>query len=227
MFSVEKFIPYKNTDSKSNIRSLLSALNAVSPVCDFFGVSGLHLYEINSIPMDSQNLITLVIAVCAFLAALYSFYLVNDLRKKNASKPGTDNFTSRPLQLQAYERLVMLAERISIPNLVSRANQTTQGNQAGLNARQMQLLLLDSVKQEYEYNTTQQIYVSPVAWEAVKNLKDQNMLIINQVGATLPPEATGLDMNRRLLEFTMNSKKGVLHEIVMEALNYEAKKLMR
>ena len=90
---------------------------------------------------------------------------------------------TRPLQLQAYERLVMLAERISIPNLVSRANQ-----QQGLSARQMQLLLLESIKQEFEYNTSQQIYVSPVAWDAVKNLKDQNMLIINQVGSTLPPK---------------------------------------
>lgn len=115
----------------------------------------------------------------------------------------------------------MLAERIAIPNLVSRANQP------GLDARQMQRLLIDSVKQEYEYNTTQQIYVSPTAWEAVKNLKDQNMLIINQVGASLPAEASGLDMNRRLLEFMMASKKGALHEIVMEALNFEAKKMMR
>ena len=87
--------------------------------------------------------------------------------------------------------------------------------------------MLDNIKQEFEYNTTQQIYVSPTAWEAIRNLKDQNMLIINQVGATLPPEASGLDMNKRLMEFMMNSKKGTLHEIVMEALNYEAKKMIR
>jgi hypothetical protein len=167
-----------------------------------------------------QNMVNLIIAIIALLIALYTFYLVNDLRKKSPKTDG-DTYTSRPLQLQAYERLVMLAERIAIPNLVSRANQP------GLNARQMQLLLLESVKQEYEYNTTQQIYVSPMAWEAVKNLKDQNMLIINQVGSALPPEASGIDLNRQLLEYTMNSKKGTLHEIVMEALNFEAKKLMR
>jgi hypothetical protein len=170
--------------------------------------------------MDSQNIIALLAAIIAFLVSLYAFYLVNDMRKKKGKTEG-DNFTSRPLQLQAYERLVMLAERISIPSLVSHAAK------AELNGRQMQLLLLDSIKQEYEYNTTQQIYVSPVAWEAVRNLKDQNMLIINQVGSTLPAEASGMDLNRRLLEFTMNNKKGMLHEIVMEALNYEAKKIMR
>ena len=167
-----------------------------------------------------ENMISLLVALAALLIALYSFYLVNELRKRK-TKQETDGFTSRPLQLQAYERLVMLAERIAIPNLVSRANQ------AGLNARQMQILLLDSIKQEYEYNASQQIYVSPTAWEAVRNLKDQNMLIINQVGATLPTEATGLDMNKRLMEFMMASKKSTLHEIVMEALNYEAKKMLR
>jgi hypothetical protein len=167
-----------------------------------------------------ENTITLLVAIAALLIALYSFYLVNELRKQKEKAPA-DGYTSRPLQLQAYERLVMLAERIAIPNLVSRVNQP------GLTARQMQILLLDNIKQEFEYNTTQQIYVSPTAWEAIRNLKDQNMLIINQVGATLPPDASGLDMNKRLMEFMMNSKKGTLHEIVMEALNYEAKKMIR
>jgi hypothetical protein len=167
-----------------------------------------------------QDMINLLIALFALLVSFYAFYLINDLRKKN-KKPEADSFSSRPLQLQAYERLVLLAERISLPNLVSRAKQP------GFDSKQMQLLLLESIKQEYEYNTSQQIYVSPVAWEAVKNLKDQNMLIINQIGSSLPPEASGNDLNRKLLEFAMTQKKGALHEIVTEALNYEAKKILK
>jgi hypothetical protein len=170
-----------------------------------------------------QNMIGFLTAIVALLVALYSFYLVNELRKKK-TKTEAEPHNTRPLQLQAYERLVMLAERIAIPNLVSRVHQSQQG---ALDARSMQILLLDSIKQECEYNTTQQIYVSPVAWEAIKNLKDQNMLIINQVAASLPPEAAGIDLNRRLLEFMMASKKGTLHEIVLEALNFEAKKILK
>lgn len=167
-----------------------------------------------------QSMINLLIALFALLVSFYVFYLVNDLRKNN-KKPDADAFSSRPLQLQAYERLVLLAERISLPNLVSRAKQP------GFDARQMQILLIESIKQEYEYNTSQQIYVSPTAWEAVKNLKDQNMLIINQVGAAMPAESSGNDLNRKLMEFAMTQKKGTLHEIVMEALNYEAKKILK
>lgn len=121
-----------------------------------------------------QNMITLLIAVVALLISLYCFYAIITLRKKQPAPPEADGFTARPLQLQAYERLVMLAERISIPSIIGRANQ-----QQGLNARQMQILLIESIKQEFEYNATQQIYVSPAAWGAIKNLKDQNQLIIN------------------------------------------------
>ena len=167
-----------------------------------------------------QNMIILLISLLALLVSFYSFYLVNELRKRSRTA-APENFSTKPLQLQAYERLVMLTERLSIPNLVSRANQP------GMSAREMQILLLESIKQEYEYNASQQIYVSPVAWEAVRNLKDQNMLVINQVGSTLPPEAAGIDLNKRLLEFIMTQKKGALHTIVLEALNYEAKKMMK
>ncbi|MBS1577551.1 MAG: hypothetical protein JST09_19790 [Bacteroidetes bacterium] len=166
----------------------------------------------------NENILPVIISTVAFLISILTFFMV---RGRKEVPPPQDNFSSRPLQLQAYERIAMLAERISIPNLVSRANQ-----QANLTSREMQLLLLESIKQEYEYNASQQIYVTPVAWEAVKNLKDQNMLIINQVAATLPPDARGIDLNKRLMEFIMTQPKGQLHSIVLEALNYEAKKIM-
>jgi len=167
----------------------------------------------------NENLLPIIISSAAFVIAMITFFMV---RNRKETPPPSDNFSSKPLQLQAYERITVLAERIAIPSLVSRASQ-----QSNLSAREMQLLLLESVKQEYEYNASQQIYVTPVAWEAVKNLKDQNMLIINQVASTLPDDARGIDMNRRLLEFTMSQPKGQLHTVVLEALNYEAKKLMK
>jgi hypothetical protein len=164
---------------------------------------------------------SLVLSIIAFVISLSTFVILSRKQKQSNVSATADGFNSRPLQLQAYERLVMLAERIALPNLISRANQP------GLDARQMQVLLLESIKQEYEYNMTQQIYVSPVAWEAVKNLKEQTMLIINQVGAAMPSDASGLDLNKVLMDVMMKQQKGQLHSIVLEALNYEARKLMK
>ena len=168
--------------------------------------------------MDTQTL-TLILSTFAVLLSMLTFYLLYSKqdRKKNADPA----FTTRPLQLQAYERLVILTERVSLPNIVSRANQP------GITAREMQLLMLESIKQEFEYNSSQQIYVSPLAWQAVNNLKEQNMLIINQIAQTLPADARGFDLGKRIMEVIITQDKKVLHNIVLEALNYEAKKVMK
>jgi len=172
----------------------------------------------------TQMVISLVIAFSlgGFLAyALWkqrkeAKQLLEKHEKEKAAAPAT-----QPLQLQAYERLVLLCERISIPNLISRVSQPH------FTAKEMQLLLVDNIKQEFEYNSSQQIYVSSVAWEAVRNLRDQSMLIINQVANILPPDAKASDLNKQLLEVIMNQKEAALHTIVLNALNFEAKKLMQ
>jgi hypothetical protein len=168
--------------------------------------------------MDNATL-SLIFSATAFLISLVTFYLWNKTRP--AKKNEEPLFSTKPLQLQAYERLVVLSERIALPNLVSRINQP------GLSAKEMQLRLLESIKQEFEYNSSQQIYVSPVAWQAVNNLKEQNMLIINRVAQTLPPDAKGIDLNKRIMEVILAQDKNALHNIVLEALNFEARKLMK
>lgn len=136
-------------------------------------------------------------------------------RKSNPTKP------SKHLQLQAYERLILLADRISLTNLINRVSQS------GMGVREMQSLLVQSIKQEFDYNITQQIYVSQEAWDAVRNLKDQNILIINQVASFMPAEATGTDLNKSILEMLMQNPKASLHGVVSEVLAYEAKKLLK
>ena len=140
----------------------------------------------------------------------------------NGHNNGADekNNPSLSLKLQAYERLMILVDRIALPNVISRLNNPS------LSAREMQAVLTQEIRSEFEYNITQQIYVSPEAWNAVKNLKDQNILTINQLAAVLPPAAIAKDLNKLLLEFLMNDRKGNLHEVVAEALTYEAGKLM-
>jgi len=168
--------------------------------------------------MDTQTL-TLILSTFAVLLSMLTFYLLYS--KQNTRENPDPAYTTRPLQLQAYERLVILTERVALPNIVSRANQP------GITAREMQLLMLESIKQEFEYNSSQQIYVSPVAWQAVNNLKEQNMLIINQIAQTLPADARGFDLGKRIMEVIIAQDKKALHNIVLEALNYEARKLMK
>lgn len=172
--------------------------------------------------MESTTLwlcVVIALMLAGFLA--YLFYQQRQSAAaeiSNGSLPG--DAATRTLRLQAYERLTLLVDRIALPNLISRVNQ------AGISARDMQMLLTRSIKEEFDHNITQQIYVSSDSWTAVKNLKEQNMLVVNQLAKALPPNATGLDLNKLLLEFLMTDKKGQLHEVVSEVLSFEAKKLL-
>ncbi len=173
-----------------------------------------------------QNLdtgyIVLIIVATILITATVVYLLTSRSKINNESIPRPQNQNSNTLQmqLQAYERLLLLVDRIALPNLISRINQPQAS------ANEMHLLLTQNIRAEFDYNITQQAYVSTEAWTAVKNLKEQNLLIINQMAKVLPPAAIASDLNKLLLEYLMNDKKGALHEVVSEVLSYEAKKLI-
>ena len=169
--------------------------------------------------MLDTNLLILLIAAMVIIGGVSAYITYLKISKQSKAPVNNDNATSA-MQLQAYERLILLTDRIALPNLISRMNQP------GASAKEMQQILIHSIKEEFNYNISQQIYVSADAWTAVKTLKDQNMLIINQFANALPQEATSLDLNKLLLEYAMNDKKGAVHEMVSEVLSFEAKKVM-
>jgi hypothetical protein len=161
--------------------------------------------------------LSIILSTLAILLSVFAI-LRKPVQKTDVST--AEKFASTPLKLQAYERLVLLTERIALPNLISRLNQP------GISAFEMKIILVENIKQEFEYNSTQQLYVSPVSWDAVRNLKEQNIMIVNQVAASLPAEASGSDLNKKILEVIMSQANSGLHEMVAQALNFEAKKLM-
>jgi hypothetical protein len=154
------------------------------------------------------------------LAIIIALYVLFRKKQQTTPAPGGEKFDGTSLRLQAYERLVLLTERIALPNLISRLNQP------GISAIEMKIILTENIKHEFEYNSTQQLYVSPVSWDSVRNLKEQNIMIINQVSGSMLPTATASELNKKIMETVMAQPQGALHEMVLQALNFEAKKLM-
>lgn len=159
--------------------------------------------------------ISLIVSAMAVIIAVISL-----LRRpqQNIIQPNKINTT--PLRLQAYERLVLLTERIALPNLISRLNQS------GISALEMKIILTENIKHEFEYNSTQQLYVNQSGWDAVCNLKEQNIMLINRVAASLPLNASAADLNKKIMELVLAQPDGALHDLVLKELNHEAKKLM-
>lgn len=172
--------------------------------------------------MEKMDTLSIFFTVAMIIFIGGSFYvLYREYKKSKKKKQLQAQSGTVQMQLQAYERLTLLADRIALQNLVAKL-----GGQAGFTAREMQLLLTQHIKQEFEYNITQQIYVSEDAWTSIKNLKEQNLLVVNQLAQMLPLDAAGPDLCKLILEFLMNDRRGTLHELVSEVLRFEAKKLL-
>lgn len=102
--------------------------------------------------------------------------------------------TITPVRLQAYERVVLLLERISPESLLIRIASP------GMTAHQLQSELLSSIRSEYEHNLSQQIYMSNEAWELVKSARGTIVRLINSVATQLPAGAAGEELARLLLD---------------------------
>lgn len=173
--------------------------------------------------ISTQELIwAVVIAVVLGGSLAYIFWRERQKSKRpQATRPASNGLVPAQLQLQAYERLILLTERIALPSLIGRLKHE------GFSAKEMQAMLTETIRQEFEHNITQQIYVSAEAWDAVRNLKEQNIFIVNQVASFLPPQASALDLSKHLLEMIAQNPKASLHGVVSEVLSFEAKKVMK
>lgn len=98
-----------------------------------------------------------------------------------------------PLRLQAYERVVLFIERINPANMLIRLKG------GDYTAAELHALILNEVRNEYQHNITQQIYVSLRAWGVVKQLKNDTLSIVNNAVKALPQNASGMELSKLIL----------------------------
>ena len=100
--------------------------------------------------------------------------------------------TTLPLRLQAYERLSLFCERISIPNLVMRLR--TEGMQSGA----LRVALMMAIQQEFEHNLTQQVYVSEQLWEIIKLSRTDTVNVVTSVAEGINPKSDAQELIKAL-----------------------------
>ena len=105
-----------------------------------------------------------------------------------------------PIRLQAYERMSLFLERIDPNNLVIRINQPE------LDARVFHQMLLKEIRDEYNHNVSQQVYMSNAVWQEIKTAKEDLITAINATAGNLPDDSTSMDLARSLFEYLMNKE---------------------
>lgn len=106
--------------------------------------------------------------------------------------------TVLPNRLQAYERMTLFLERIAPQNLLIRLNVT------GLSSREFHQLLLSEIRNEYNHNASQQVYMSDEVWNLLRNAKEDLIVTINDAASEMQMESTSLDLSKKIFEKTVN-----------------------
>ena len=141
----------------------------------------------------------LKITIPALAIMLTTFYLVKSFLNSSEKLRKTEYMIRSheitvPLRLQAYERITLFLERISLDSLLMRSNQP------GMTSRQLHTELLTNIRNEYEHNLSQQVYMSIQAWEMVKNARAQMIKIINTAAEKTNPALPAIELSKQILE---------------------------
>ncbi|WP_430612962.1 hypothetical protein [Flavobacterium sp. JP2137] len=107
--------------------------------------------------------------VTGAVAYFYFSEFVKQTEKTTPPPPAVHSFEKDKfnLRLQAYERLTLFFERNDLKNLLLRIAPISQEKSA------YETLLVQHIEQEFEYNLSQQIYISENLWIIVRNSKSK------------------------------------------------------
>ena len=123
-----------------------------------------------------------------------------------------------PIRLQAYERLALLLERIKPENVLLR----NSGN--NLTAVQYRTILLTAIRNEFDHNLSQQVYVSGALWAATKKAKEEITKVINLAAGRVGTNASGQDLITAILEIYIKINP-LPSDAALELLRHEIKEL--
>ena len=141
----------------------------------------------------------LKIVLPALMVFLAGYLAIRAMIRNEANRRKTEllfgsNKITLPIRLQAYERLILLLERISPESIIVRVNKK------GMLASDLQAVLLGNIRAEWEHNLSQQLYVSHEAWEMVRNAKENIVKLINISADRVNPNELVIVLSQKILE---------------------------
>lgn len=132
--------------------------------------------------------------------ASFQFFFKKDKQQKLIELRLANRETVTPVKLQAYERLILLLERFSPESLLMRVNTNKK------TARELQTELLQMIRAEFDHNLSQQLYVSPQAWEKIVKARGTITQFINITTAKVGEMATAMKLSQKMLEEIIENK---------------------
>ncbi|QQR97568.1 MAG: hypothetical protein IPK18_12050 [Sphingobacteriales bacterium] len=124
-----------------------------------------------------------------------------------------------PLRLQAYERAILFLERIQPFHLVQRLR---DGNMSVI---EFNLLINQTIRTEFEYNLSQQMYLSNEAWTLLNTAKEETIKQFNSIALQLPSDERSSLLVKAIFDYFSETNKANPAQIAINFLKEDVKKL--
>ena len=126
---------------------------------------------------------------------------------------------SFPVKLKAFERLTLMLDRMSVPQLLLRLRNSK------MSGEDLQDALIIAVQKEYEHNVAQQVYISDKLWEIIKLAKDEVLHLISRAGDQANKSSTAADFSASLMDLYRKQQVDPV-QTALSAIKKEAKLLL-
>ena len=155
------------------------------------------MYQLFYMEIFIDNIVYIVVFVT--IVTLVFFFL----NRSQRSVISNDNLSHNQIEirLRAYERLILFLERIEPVSIINRLELHNQSIDFIISS------LIKNIVVEYEYNMSQQIYVSDNLWKSIELIKNKIINNISNTSKLLSNDSSVDDLVRELLE---DSKKHIL-----------------
>lgn len=115
----------------------------------------------------------LIVGSVAFY--FFKIHIQNEDRKRLFLLHKENQKFSLPIRLQAYERMTLFLERITPQQLFLRIPPRN------LSKKEYEMVLVNSIDEEFEHNLAQQIYLTPKLWNIIRTAKAATIQMIRKV----------------------------------------------
>ncbi len=123
-----------------------------------------------------------------------------------------------PLRMRGYERLALLLDRTMPENMI--LNLQIQH----MTSLELQTKLLAVIREEFDHNASQQIYVSMKTWDMIRASKESLLQLVNQCAATVQPTDSAFALAEQIIR-TFNYTPDMPSRQAIEQLKSEVRKL--
>ncbi|HOV84338.1 MAG TPA: hypothetical protein PLE52_05970 [Paludibacteraceae bacterium] len=163
----------------------------------------------------------LEIILPALLVLLTAYLLLDKLLRNEEKKRNFEIFKNNvsiitPIRLRAYERLIILLERTAPNKLILNVLKPNMTN------FDLQTELLNTIRQEFAHNLSQQIYVSNELWNYIQATEESLLRLINMCASQCNPADSANVLAEKIIE-VYNASEHTPTEQAIEKLKVEVR----